>query len=315
MDAAARMKASAARLSVFALAAAALLSGCGRGPEPPAAGPSAVARPAALPPELQKAEAQLESLADQTRLEQEQDKRDRAELVTSAPSGFKPKVNGRKLKLTLIPQKKMLRVGEPFWYRAEIRNVGSEPFTITDSFIKSGYDYYGAKFKILVTPRHWKDHSVVRSATPCEAAGLPIPGWNKMDKAKQAEALKRYQIEEELKNRVRIRLEPGETVRTQDERYVSQEEDCAAFQAGKTASKRPGGLFRQYFETRDFDKPGSYSLKLVLADPPRPLSAERRSNLKNKGHSETEIDDYERRLDEAHLGTAESAAVEVEVLP
>lgn len=315
MDAAARLKASAARLSMFALAAAALLSGCGRGSEPPAAGPAPVSSPAALPPELPKAEAQLDSLADQTRLEQEQDKKDRAGLVNPSSTGYKPKVNGRKLELTLIPQKKMLRVGEPFWYRAEIRNVGSEPVTITDSFIKSGYDFYGAKFKILVSPRHWKDHSVVRSATLCEAAGLPIPGWNKMDKAQQAEASRRYQIEEELKNRVRITLEPGETVRTQDERYVSQEEDCAAFKVGKTTSKRPGGLFRQHFETRDFDKPGSYSLKLVLADPPRPLSAERRSNLKSKGHSETEIDGYERRLDEAHLGAAESAAVEVEVLP
>lgn len=314
MGAAARSEVSATRLRLFALAAAALLSGCGRGPEPSAAGPSAVARPAALPPDLQKAQEKLESLADQTRVEQEQDKKDRAELVTPAPPGFKPKVSGRKLELTLIPQKKMLRVGETFWYRAEIRNVGSQSVTVTDSFVKSGYDYYGAKFKIIVSPRHWKDHSVLRDASPCEASGLPIPGWTKMDKSQQVEAAKRYHLEEELKNRVRVLLEPGETVRTQDERYVSQEEDCAAFQAGKIASTRPGGLFRQYYETRDFDRPGTYLLKLVLTDPPRPLSNETRTDLKADGFTEDEIAGYEVRSQGAHLGVAESGVVEVEVV-
>jgi hypothetical protein len=316
MGAVAEPKARAIRRSVVALAAAALWAGCGRAPDPPGSGAPRVTRTAAapMPPEMQKIQNELDVLADQTRLEQEQDKRDRAELVTAAPPGFRPKAKGRKLELALIPQKKMLRVGETFWYRAEIRNVGSEPVTISDSFIKSGYDYYGAKFKIIVTPRHWKDHSVLGSAIPCEAAGLPIPGWDKMDKAQQAAASKRYRMEEKLKHRVRMRLEPGEIVRTRDERYVSREEDCAAFQAGKVASNRPGGLFRQYFETRDFDKPGTYTLRLTLSDPPIPMSPESRSNLERNGFSAAEISRHEEALKAIPLGKAESPAVTIEVV-
>lgn len=320
MGAPAESTALAARRGFTALAAAALLtaSGCGRAPEPPNAGTATTAgrtTAAPMPPEMQEIQDKLDAMADQTRFEADQDARDRAELVTLAPQGFKPKVQGRKLELTLIPQKKMLRVGGTFWYRAEIRNVGSEPVTISDSFIKSGYDYYGAKFKIVVTPRHWKDHSVLGSAIPCEAAGLPIPGWAKMDKAQQAEASKRYHMEEELRGRVRIKLEPGETLRTRDERYVSREEDCAAFQAGKRASNRPGGLFRQFFETRDFDKPGTYSVQLVLSDLPIPMSLERKENLRRRGNSEQEIAEYEKDIVKIHLGAYESKPVSIEVVP
>lgn len=317
METGADLKARAVRLSIVALAAAALWAGCGRAQEPPASGAPTVTRTAAasMPPEMQKIQDKLDTLADQTRFEADQDARDRAELVTPAPLGFKPKVHGRKLELTLIPQKNMLRVGEAFWYRAEIRNVGSEPITISDSFIKSGYDYYGAKFKIIVTPRHWKDHSVLGSAIPCEAQGLPIPGWDKMDKPQQAAASKRYHMEEELGGRIHIKLDPGETLRTRDERYVPREEDCAAFQAGKRVSNRPGGLFRQYFETRDFDKPGTYRLRLVLSDPPNHLSPERKENLKRQGNSEEDILEYARDVAKSHLGESESNTVSIEVVP
>lgn len=320
MGAAAESKAQAARQSFFALAAAVLLivSGCGRAPEPPKAGTATTAgrtTAAPMPPEMQKIQDKLDTLVDQTRLEDEQDKRDRAELVTGAAPGYKPKTQGRKLELALIPRKKMLRVGETFWYRAEIRNIGSEPVTISDGFIKSGYDYFGAKFKVTVSPRHWTDHSVLGSAQPCMAEGLPIPGWDKMDKAQRALARERYILEERLlRSHVRIVLNPGETVRTRDEKYVSQEEDCAGFQSGKRVSNRPGGLFRQYFEKRDFDRPGTYTLRLTLSDPPVPLSPESRSNLEKNGFSAVEISRHEEALNAAHLGLAESPAVTIEVV-
>ena len=89
---------------------------------------------------------------------------DEAELVRPAPPGFKPEPVRRKVKLTLIPKKTVLKPGERLWYRLEMQNLGKETisFNSNRSFWKEGNAEF-SDWKFYVTPPGGKEeHTFIR---------------------------------------------------------------------------------------------------------------------------------------------------------
>lgn len=283
----------------LALAAAtalvALAAGCRGEQSPPTPQPPSNIQEHAPPaPEHAAAEKELDSMREQTILERARDAATRRELVAAAPPGFRPKAQGRRLELALIAQKAMLRKGESFWYRAEIKNVGTEPIAITDPFINGGSGGNSwSKFRLEISPSTPGLGIGGDGGEPCMFDHPPVPGWGRMTEDQRKSAAKRWALEETVgMHRINVTLAPGETIRTRDGRLLSSDEMCAGWKAGNPAPDRPGGLFREHDSPRDFARPGSYRVKLVLDDPglsPSPLV---RRALESKGRSKAEIDAY-----------------------
>lgn len=257
-------------------------------------------------------------MKEQTLLERARDAATRRELVTAAPPGFRPKAQGRALELALIPQKAMLRKGVSFWYRAEIKNVGSEPIVITDPFLDSGSggDSW-SKFRLEISPSTPGLSIGGDGGEPCMFDHPPVPGWERMTEDQRKSAAKRWALEETVgMHRINVTLAPGETIRTRDGRLLSSEEMCAGWKAGNPAPDRPGGLFREHDSPRDFKRPGSYRVKLVFEDSGFVPSALVRRALESTGRSPDYIESYfrEKRLAEPALFAA-SNEVRLEVTP
>lgn len=304
----------ARRRELVLAAAAALAAACGK--ETPPAPPDAPRPAMTLPKELESAEKTLASMSEQTRLDLEQDAATRKELVTPAPPGFVPKTRGRKLDLALIPQKTMIRLGESFWYRAEITNVGTEPFEMRDSFINSGSGGDGwSKFRLMISPSTPQPALWGDAGEPCMFEHPPVPGWERMSESERKAATERWAREEAVpKWRINVRLAPGETIRTRDWRAVSREDACAAWKAGNPSPERPGGLFREFEDRRQFARPGSYTVKLVYDDPGKSPSAGDLATLKKMGRDQAHIDSYIERFLKRPPLKAESRSISLEVV-
>ena len=98
----------------------------------------AASSPEAKVPSLDKRD--LDLLREEFAIEAQVRAEERKELVRPAPKDFKPAPAARKLKMTLVARDKRIRVGQTFWYRLEIQNVGRRELTIHEflSFLKSG---------------------------------------------------------------------------------------------------------------------------------------------------------------------------------
>ncbi|TPW21983.1 MAG: hypothetical protein FD126_142 [Elusimicrobia bacterium] len=257
-------------------------------------------------------------MSERTRLEMERDAATRKELVTPAPPVFVPKAQGRKLEIALIPQKSMIRQGERFWYRAEIRNVGTVPVKITDSFIDSGSGGDGwSKFRLVISPSTPQPALWVDAGEPCMFEHPPVPGWERMSESEREAASKQWAREQAFpKRHINVLLAPGETIRTRDWQAVSREDSCTAWKTGKPAPERPGGLFREFEDSKQFARPGSYTLKLVLDSPPLPPPERAEvEELRRKGFDAATIQRHFASLSSYSLGHAESPEVKVEVAP
>lgn len=243
------------------------------------------------------------------------DTTDRRELVTPAESGFKPTVSGPKVELTLFTRDARIRSGESLWFRAEMRNVGSEPIIFQDPFIKSGSGGDGwSKYRLDISPRPYRS-SIPGDSTGgnCPESTPPIPGWEAMSEAERKDARLRHVREESVRHKVNIVLQPGETVRTRDWRPYSFTERCAAEAAGKPPPDRPGGLFREHEYHDDFKKPGTYTLKLIYNDPGHQPRPDEIDVLKKLGRSPEQIDSFSRHYLQKPALQAESAPISLEV--
>lgn len=297
---------------------AALAAGCRGEQGPPAPQPpSSVQEPPPSTPEHAAAEKKLDSLGEQTLLERARDAATRRELVTAAPPGFKPKAQGRALELALIPQKTMLRKGQSFWYRAEIKNVGTESIAIADPFINSGSGGNGwSKYRLEISPATPGLSIGGDGGEPCMFDHPPVPGWERMTEDQRKSAAKRWALEETVgMYRINVTLAPGETIRTRDGRLLSSDEMCAGWKAGNPAPDRPGGLFREHDSPRDFERPGSYRVKLVLDDPGFTASRKARELLAAKGYPAADIDSFLNEKMSRPALFAISPEVQIEVVP
>lgn len=281
-------------------------------PTPP---PSEPEPSAGVVKEATSADKALASMSEQTRLELARDAATRKELVTPAPPGFVPKAQGQKLELRLIPQKAMIRLGESFWYRAEITNVGTEPIELRDSFINSGSGGDGwSRFRLVISPSIPQPALWGEAGEPCMFERPPVPGWERMSGSEQKAAGERWAREEAFpKWQINVRLAPGETIRTRDWRAVSREDTCAAWKAGNPTPERPGGLFREFEDKQQFARPGSYTLRLVYDDPGKKPSARDIETLRRLGRSQSEIDSYVQEFLQRGPLKSESPTVSLEV--
>lgn len=293
---------------------AVVLQGCKRHQEAPAQTPET--KTVELPQELVKAQEAIDGLKDETTLLKEQDAADRRELVTPAPPGFQPKAAGRHLELALTTRNTLFRKGDSFWFRADIRNVGSEPIVITDPFIKTGSGGNGwSKFRIEVTPKPRDSMGLGNPGEPCVVDRLPIKGWDAMSEEQKRAARKVLNFKETTnRSRVYIELKPGESVRTRDWRQPSREESCVAATSGGSPW-RPGGQFREYEIFEHFSTPGTYILKLIYDDPGQEPRPDDIAVLKKLGRNQDQIDAYVREFLRKPALRAESSPVSIEVAP
>ena len=231
--------------------------------------------------------------------EDKQEILDRKELVLPPPVKWKPVAVGRRLKLTLIPEKTIIRKGEKFRYRLEVQNVGREAIVLIEmpySFIKTGIENGPYEFYLLTS-----EGKETRLPAPFSFGGslsfteYHFPkNWTEGQKRDEFEMIK---AAGQANAHLSLTLNPGETI-------VS----------------RPGNpgsnLFRDLRTDLDFNRRGTYRLRLVYEDRPSspPTENEIQSGIKFGLSRERQIQSYQKSLP-LHLGRLESNTVKFEVVP
>ena len=230
-----------------------------------------------------------------------QEEKDRLELVTPPPPGWRPEKVARKIKLTLVAEKTMIRRGEKFCYRLEIQNVGRDPVRLIEmpeSFIKSGLLGASQGFEFYVIPPGGKEKKLWLYSRPSQGLlqykEYKFPeSWSEAQKSAAVEKLNQ---ELRAKSELSLMLQPGETLRT------------------RTDSGLPNG-FRELGTDFEFNRPGTYVVKAVHADlTPKPPSEKSLEAGVKRGHTRAEQLKGYALWKERSLGRAESNAVELEVV-
>lgn len=226
---------------------------------------------------------------------------DRRELVLPPPTGWKPDNIRRKLKLILIPEKTQIRRGENFRYRLEIRNMGQDPFTfveMTRSFIKTGSLAPPTDFHFHATTPDGKDAPLY----PPLLVSSGILQWQEyhfpdaMTPSEKEDEFEKIKLKERAESELIVPLQPGETL-------ISHPD------AGS-----PNG-FRDLRTRFDFDKPGTYRIKVRYGRlPPPPPSEEHIQALIKKGISREEQLAAHKEWMRDRLGLLESNTVAIEVV-
>lgn len=189
------------------------------------------------------------------------DERDRREYYRPAPPDFKPEDVARKLKLTLVPESRMLRKGKPFRYRVEVQNVGNKPvyFSEYKSFIKTGKIEFErwAKYKFYMTDPDGHKRVIEPSLT-YRASSPPGSDWvskpmtrEEADKFEKVLALQTFEEMEGFN--LSMNLQPGDAL-------VSK-----AYYSKEIAGFRDLGINGVDYK---LDKPGTYRFQVVYDDPP-----------------------------------------------
>ena len=229
---------------------------------------------------------------------EQQEVKDRQELVLPPPPGWKPGEAKRKLKLTLIPEKTMLRKEEKFRYRIEIQNVGredsifSEPFA---PFVKIGILDGTHDYTFLVTPPGGKEQEMrANFHTGAKLMGEEIFFPKHWTEAQIEAAVDKRRLEERAEGRLLLALQPGETLITRP-------------------APPPPNRFRELFTRFNFDQLGTYRIRVVYDDRPEEQPEWFIQRLKKKGRFEAYQRDYKEQASKA-IGPFESNAVVLEVV-
>ena len=223
---------------------------------------------------------------------------DQQTMVTPAPAGFHPEPDARKIRLTLILEKSMIRRGERPRFRLEMTNVGREPIKYSDlhdSFFKSGYLDSTDKIRFQLTdPLGRKSRlsspMVLGSFRP-EEIKFP-PGMTDADKAKWAENINRRS---QGSSHLNVTLAPGETLRSYGDGYS------------------PRVPFLTLTSAVKFDTPGAYKIQVEFDDRPPPLTDRYIKNSLGFSTLEETRRSHERMMKEA-LGPVTSNGVSFEVM-
>lgn len=252
---------------------------------------------------------------------------DRAELVRPAPKNFKSQA-GRKVQLTLISQKDMMRKGENFWYRLEMQNVGHEPITLDErpSFWKIGDAMVHNNYYFHITPPEGREQEVyVLRYSGIHPAPIERDYPASMTKAESARAFERLleQKDREASRRahLRVTLQPGETLVSRPWRFGSGLDRMNKLEKNENPDPPVSGTFRELAPAMSgkddfkFDKPGTYRIKIVwndtLGGPPTEKNIQ--EAIKIGLSRESMMKSYERFM-KTHLGRIESNVVTLEVM-
>ena len=251
---------------------------------------------------------------------------DRAELVHPAPPNFKTQA-GRKVQLTLISRKAMMRKGETFWYRMEMRNVGQEPIALDDrpSFWKIGDAMLANRYRFFITPPEGREKEVYVFRYPqIHPSPIEMDYPASMTKAESDRAFERLleEKENEVSRRVHLRvtLQPGETLVSRPWRFGTGIDRLNKMEKNENPDPPVSGAFRELAPAMSgkdefkFDKPGTYRIKLVLNDTARrPTEEDIQRRIKIGLSREYTMKDYEEKV-AIHLGRIESNVVTLEVM-
>ncbi len=305
-----------ANLSIFLTAAS--IFGCSwlsagpsaAEPAPPAQKRSTEEFLKTLSPEGRKDFALME---ERDRLAEKYRVRDRKLHVRPAPPDFKPEDASRKLKITLIPERTMIRKGKRFRYRAEIQNVGRENIVFSDhgSFILRGH-HFGPPFKFLLVQKDGEELELINLTRhhflPDSNDGFhPPPGWEKMSPQEKDEAIRLLNLEGKLGAEFSVNLQPGETVYTRDPRTGARFNDLFA----SHGFKRNG---QEKLLIPVFEQAGTYKVKLIYDDlpPARPSEGRIEEEIKILGSRERVLRAHQ-SIAESSLGLFQSNIVTFEI--
>ncbi len=288
-----------------------LSAACGKKEAPPARQPDAVKPNVSLDrmldlinkkPGLSEEErAGIIGVAKLFDVMEQQEVKDRQELVLPPPPGWKPGEAKRKLKLTLIPEKTMIRKGEKFRYRLEIQNVGQEGILFNETFapfVKVGILDGPPAYKFYITPPGGKEEEMQANfPTGAKLMGEELFFPKDWTKAQIEAAVEKRRLRERAEGQLFLTLKPGETLITRSD-------------------PPPPNRFRELFTRFTFDRPGTYRLKFVYDDRPEKLSARDFDYMVKSGickSREACMRDYEKKVHEA-IGPVDSNTVFLEVV-
>lgn len=251
---------------------------------------------------------------------------ERRELVLPPPTDFKPEVKGRKLRLTLVPRQKSIKVGERFWYRIEIKNVGHQAVRFRDwkSFLKRGDQYASGRWNFeLINPSGKRIDLVVGTLygeLAVSDAGLDtvdIPGAEKMTDAEVQDFIRRDAPRRRADLDIDVTLASGETLVSRPWRWHDVFERRERKGRGeKNLTPQPPGPWRELWVSHVFKEPGNYSISVAYDDPPLPPPSEEFLRaMERRGHQRSVILADKKEEDSLHLGRLKSNLVQFEVVP
>lgn len=262
---------------------------------------------------------------EEDRIEEAVREAERRELVRPAPAGFKPAAKDRKFRLTLFARDKTIRVGETFWYRLELQNLGRETvhFWETPSFLKNGSSYDMGRWDFfLIAPSGARKLMVIGALydefaiRDSRADAIPVPGSAAMSEEEVEQYIRRDGMRLRADRDLIVDLAPGETLVSRPWRWVDARERQERRKRGESdLTPRPTGEFRELWTSHRFEAPGRYQIRVVYDDsmPPMP-SEDVIKGMEESGYSrESVIKNHSERAKE-HLGRIESAPVKIEVL-
>lgn len=263
-------------------------------------------------------------MSEERRIELEVRKAERGELVRPAPKDFKPEPLDRKVRLTLVPRDKSIRVKEKFWYRLELQNVGRTPvhFWETPSFLKNGDRYDLGRWDFYVIGPDGKRENMVigtmageMSIKDSHADAVRVPGGESMSDAEIQKFIRRDSARRRADRDLRVDLAPGETLLSRPWRWVDAEERLARKERGETdVTPRPEGTFREFWTTYRFTIPGRYEIRVVYDNLPHHAPGEeeiRRMELRGVPR-ERQMKLYQRQIKD-YLGVIEAPPISIEV--
>lgn len=250
---------------------------------------------------------------------------DRKQLVRPASPRFKPKPAARKISLTLIARDKKIKVGQTFWYRLEIKNVGKESVEISEdpSFLKNGRYYDRGRYEFrAVQPNGQRRQmqlgnfadELTMGARP--ASAHKVPGSESMSAAQLRDHMRVATLRARASRRLKVTLAPGETLSSAPWRWVGITEHFKRAGAGLEVWTPPPGNFRELWTEFDFDKPGRYSITAYYVDKPSPpLDEEFLREMESLGSSRADLIRHRAKENEERLGLVPSNTILLEVEP
>lgn len=250
---------------------------------------------------------------------------ERHELVIPPAVDFKPKELGRKLRLTLVPRQKSIKVGERFWYRIEIQNVGSQPVRFREwkSFLKRGDQYASGRWKFELVDPSGKRFDLVVGTLYGELAvadaGLDaadIPEAEKMTDEEVREFIRRDAPRRRAELDLDVVLAPGETLVSRPWRWHDASDRQERKKRGETnLTPQPQGPWRELWVSHVFKEPGKHSISVTYDDPPLgPPSEDLIRAMEKRGFKRKAILDQRKEEDAHHVGVLNSEAISFEVV-
>lgn len=248
---------------------------------------------------------------------------ERKQLVRPAPPRFSPEKAARKIRLTLIARDKKIKVGQTFWYRLEIQNVGREALKFFEdpSFLKNGRYYDLGRYEFWAVQPDGQRHrmqlgnfadELTMGARPPSAH--KIPGSENMSDAELRDYMRVATLRARASRRLKVKLEPGETLLSAPWRWVGIPEHFKRVEAGLEVWTPPAGEFRELWTEFHFDKPGRYTITAYYVDKPFPPPDEEfLREMEALGNSRADVIRDHAKYEREKLGRVRSNSIAIEV--